>query len=236
MPITQTPAAITESRTAVPAYGVTNKRLTFIGDSTWPVVASTVSSLLTSYAVSGGPLDGCTIDKWGENGASLAAFMQDLVAFNFSALKALSPAPDIVCFGYGINSVRLGALTQAQFTAQLSSAIDQMVAAPSLAHTVFVMCTPNTFLTTEDGFHYIVPNSSAQAYAEILFNSYAVQAGRYPNVFVNDKQTRIFGRTCLPASVYMADQIHPNAAGQTAWTTDMLQNFLTQHIIDIAFP
>lgn len=237
MPLWQTPAAAYSVSTAPPAYGLTNKRITFVGDSTAPSVASTAAALLTSYAESGGPLDGCTLDYWGENGASLASYMDGDVTNDFAALQALDPAPDFVVFGYGVNSVRLGAFTQQQFTDALTAAIDQHVAAESLADTVFILKTPATFLTTDVGSAgYVSPNESAQAYSTILQNAYAAQVGRHPNVFLFDMPQRLFGRTSPALSNAMLDQIHPNAVGQTAWVVDLVRNFLTEHIIDAAFP
>lgn len=238
MGLTCTPSAILEVSTAVPTYGLNNLRITLLGDSTCPPVASGAGALFDSWILPGGPLAGCTVDQWGENGASLAAYMTGGVTHDFVALKALSPAPKIVFFGYGINSVRLGSLTQAQFTAQLSDAVDQHVAAPSLASTVFIMSTPNTFLSTDpSGNNWVQPSNAYQTYTDMLWTSYQAQIGRYRNVFVQDRQTRIFGRQCTAQSNYMINQIHADGSrGQPAWAYDLLRNFLTQHIIDVAFP
>lgn len=203
---------------------VSGKTVCFVGDSTTQN-ATSLFSWLTSYAqVAGGGLNGVTVLNYGENGASLEAFLSDSVTHGITA--TIAAKADLYVFCYGINSVRLGTDDLPTLEAAMDNAVNQIRA--GVPNADIVLWGPNCFLTTDVNSNgYVVPNSSAQAYSDILYNAYASKIGKWPNVAVLQKQDGVFGRVCPATSIYMTDQLHPNTLGQQE-ETHQLVNYIGQ--------
>jgi lysophospholipase L1-like esterase len=141
-----------------------------------------------------------------------------LSAGNYTLANLLVDLPDLVVFCFGINDVRAGGSSQAQLTADLTTAIQTI--RKSLPNTDIVLRMPNSFTTDDVGaLGYVIPNGSAQAYTDMMRQSYLSLIDRWPNVVVWDAMERIFGATCQTQAIngatwaLMADQIHPSNFG-----------------------
>lgn len=196
------------------AGGIAGKKLCLVGDSTTSNATALFNELGTTYKNPGEGLYGIgPILNFGENGASLAAFLSDIVGYGISA--TIAEQADLYVISYGINDVRLGYTSEDQLVALLVDAVDRIRAGAPNAD--IVLRVPNSLLTTDvDGFGFVQPNSNAQTYSTILHNAYLRLLNRWPNVVVFDAQEVVFGTVSLPASPLMINQLHPSSAGYTA--------------------
>jgi lysophospholipase L1-like esterase len=195
------------------AGGITGKTICFVGDSTTSN-ATALFDGLDKYSADGQPLHGVgAILNYGENGASLYAFLANQVVHGIDATLAANA--DLYVIGYGINDVRLGNTTEDQLVAMLTDTVDRIRAEVPNADIVLRM--PNSLLTTDvNGYHYVQPNESAQAYSTLLHDAYLRLENRWSNVVVLDTQDIVFGTESLPSSPFMTDQLHPSADGYVA--------------------
>jgi len=121
----------------------------------------------------------------------------------------------LIVFKYGVNDARIGTYANAAaFTANLIIAIKSMrerfPGVPIIAE------TPNSFLSVDTvGSGFVVPNSSAQAYSDIMRDGYLAIMGLFPDVVVHNTRDVVFSNTALPNSIMMTEQIHPTGLGQT---------------------
>jgi hypothetical protein len=183
---------------------------------------STVSNALyffqqfDSFTRAGGPLAGLNpsnVLNFGNNGASLAALLAGQGPHPIEAVIAAQPDL-LIMRGPLINDVRLGQTDLAQAEQLLIDALDRITAGSP--NTDILLTTENSLLTTDvDGYHYVQPNSAAQPYTDILHDAVLAMSGRYPHVAVYDIMALEYGTTCQPSSPLMANQLHPNQAGQT---------------------
>lgn len=146
----------------------------------------------------------------GANGNTLSQFLINKQP-GYGLDAAIAAQGDLYVFSYGVNDVRAGSTDQSELITMLRQAIDGLRNAVTNAD--FLLWIPATFLLTDFGQHYVVPNSAAQAYSDILRNAYRAIADEWPNVAVFDSQAKIFGEVSLAANPLMQDQIHPSPDG-----------------------
>jgi lysophospholipase L1-like esterase len=170
---------------------------------------------LDSYTTAPGLLAGlnaANVLNLGNNGASLAALLDGQGPFPIDAVIAAQPDL-LIIRGPLINDVRLGATNLQQAEQLLTAALDRIRAGSP--RTDILLTTENSLLTTDVGGRgYVQPNAAAQQYTDIMHDAVMAMAGRYPNVEVYDIMSIEYGQTCQAASPLMADQLHPNEAGQ----------------------
>lgn len=216
--------------------GTSGKTVVFAGDSTTAFATAMLGScaqpgpcttgyLYTNGQQTGQFLSGTTILNQGNNGLSLAGFLQGgLGAFPYASLVAANPT--LIVFCYGINDVRLGTTSQAQLIALLQQFLDQIHI--DLPNADILLWGPNTLLDCNcSGMNYVQPTASAQSYSDILYNSYAAfksNGGGYANVGVLQKQDLVtFTRfTSTVITPYMQDELHPNVGPSTKQTSGQL--------------
>ncbi|MHC1758332.1 MAG: SGNH/GDSL hydrolase family protein [Negativicutes bacterium] len=211
-----------------------SRSIAIVGDSTsdktmvspLPPAVEIYNQVEKYYINSGDGLGGCTILDFGAAGNKLSDFLADTNAPSKGITAAIAAHADMYIISYGINDVRNGALTLAQFKALLVTAVETILAQTS---GYILLRTPNGFLsdTREAETGWVSPGGSEQTYADLLYNAYDYFRNRYNRVEVIDMQTRIFGRTVntLANSPYMQDKIHPNETGYKA-IADELAEFL----------
>ena len=165
----------------------------------------------TPFTPDSGRVSGAILD-FGSKGAALSVLLN--TTGPFSATGVCNLAPDLLIVrGPLINDVRLGQVDLAKAELLEKKALDQFAScAPS---TAILLTTENSLLTSDTGQHWVQPNGSAQQYTDILHDAVISMTGKYPNVQVVDVMTAVYGRACPPSSPLMANQLHPNAAGQT---------------------
>ncbi len=196
--------------------GFAGKRLVFWGNST---VSNAVYFFdqLNRHAVPGGALEGLNplqVMNYGSNGASLAALLNGQGAYPVSSVIAAHPDL-LVIRGPLINDVRGGRTTLAQAIALLDTALQQIRAASP--RTAILLTTENSLLNADPGGQgFVQPAAAAQQYTDILHAAVMAFDGRYPNVEVVDIMAALYGTTSPQTSPWMADQLHPNEAGQRA--------------------
>jgi hypothetical protein len=158
-------------------------------------------------------LDPSDVLNYGNDGASLAALLAGLGPYPIAAVIAAQP--DLLIMRSPlINDVRLGQTDLAQAKQLLREALDQITAGSP--NTDILLTTENSLLTTDVGGHgYVQPNSAAQQYTDILRQAVLAMTGLYAHVEVYDIMALEYGTTCQASSPLMADQLHPNQAGQT---------------------
>jgi len=205
------PAASSPALSHWLAGGVAGKTICFVGDSTTSNATALFDQLDGKFSAEDEPLHGVgPLLNFGENGASIYAFLANQVVHGIAA--TIAAHADLYVISYGINDVRLGNTNEDQLAAMLTDAVNKIRAAVPTADIVLRM--PNSLLSQDiNGYHYVSPNSSAQAYSTLLREAYLRLADQWPNVVVLDTQQLVFGTESLPTSLFMADQLHPSAVG-----------------------
>lgn len=193
--------------------GLTGKTICFVGDSTTSNATPLFNELNNFYMKEGEPLHGVSsILNYGENGASLSAFLSNSVTYGITA--ALSAQADLYVISYGINDVRLGQATEDQLVYMLKRTVFLIQA--SVPNSDIILRMPNSLLSDDiNGYGYVQPNANAPVYSTILRNAYKRLENKWDNVVVFDAQGLIFGRESPSSSVHMADQLHPSSSGYT---------------------
>ena len=195
--------------------GFAGKKLVVWGNST---VSNAVYFFqeFDSYSQANGPLAGLTpgnVLNYGNNGASLAALLAGEGPYPIDAVIAAQPDL-LIMRGPLINDVRLGQTDLAQAEQLLTDALDRIAAGSP--NTDILLTTENSLLTTDvGGYGWVQPNAAAQQYTDILHDAVLAMSGRYAHVAVYDIMALEYGTICQPSSPLMANQLHPNAAGQT---------------------
>lgn len=204
--------------------GIKGKTICFFGDSTISN-ATTFFSRLAFWSQSGGPLEGATIINYGENGATLDAFLKDQVTHGITATIAANA--DLYVMGYfGINDVRLAATDQPSLENRMVACIERLRCGPKKAPIIFK--SGNTLLTTDPtGSGFVSPLASAQAYSDLMTAAGINMSDRWPDVVYWPNRFTVYGNTCLPVSSMMTDILHPDAAGQTLDADDFVGRFFT---------
>ncbi len=169
-----------------------------------------------TFTAPGGPLAGLSpvnVLNYGNNGASLAALLAGQGPYPIDAVIAAQPDL-LIMRGPLINDVRLGQTDLAQAEQLLIQALDRITTGSP--NTDILLTTENSFLTTDvGGYNWVQPNSDAQLYTDIMHDAVMAMSGRYVHVAVYDIMALEYGTTCQPSSPLMANQLHPNQAGQT---------------------
>jgi lysophospholipase L1-like esterase len=193
--------------------GPSGKTICFLGDSTTAVAPNFHERLRTVHCAPGGVLAGCETLNYGDDGSTLAAFLTDTREHGITV--AIAAKADLYVLCYGLNDVRREPLTMTQFQARIIDAVERLRA--GVPHADILLRTPNPMLSANTSYYvYLQPDESAQAYTDLLSDAYLRLAGRWPNVQVWDAMTEVFGAESTPTSPLMADQLHPNAAGEIA--------------------
>ena len=207
------------------AGGIAGKTICFVGDSTTSNATALFDELNGKFSASGEPLhDVGAILNFGENGASLYAFMADQVVHGLTATVA--ERADLYVISYGINDVRLGNTTEDQLVSMLIETVNRV--RTDIPSADIVLRMPNSLLSEDvNGYRYVQPNANAQAYSTLLRDVYLRLQNEWPNVVVIDTQQLVFGTQSLPASLFMADQLHPSATGYV---------LLAQALVDVIGP
>lgn len=159
-------------------------------------------------------LDPQRILNYGNNGASLAALLDGQGPYPVDAVIA-AQADLLIIRGPLINDVRFGTTTLEQAIAMLRAALDRIRAGSP--GTPILLTTENSLLSTDPGgFGWVQPASQAQHYTDILRAAVLAFDGVYPDVKVFDVMALEYGVTSPATSPLMANQLHPNQAGQEA--------------------
>lgn len=218
-----TPAALTEvAAQFTPSLakwlkgGISGKKIVLVGDST----TSNATALFTRLAYHqqvGGLLEGTTILNYGNNGATVDAFMADGVTYGITA--AIAAAADVYVFCYGINNVRLGSDNATTLEPKIKAAIDALRA--GVPTTCILLREPNTFLTTDPtSSGFVSPLGSAATYSGYLGTVYNNLANYRPDVVLLSTRRLVFNTTPATSGM-MQDIIHPNDTGYIA-TADVI--------------
>ncbi len=209
--MSQTPASDPLARWR--ANGPDGKTICFLGDSTTAVALNFHERLRTVHCVPGGALAGAKTLNYGDDGSTLSAFLSDTREHGITPAIAVQADLYILC--YGLNDVRREPLTLGQFRARIAEAVDQLRAGAPNAD--ILLRTPNPMLSRNTSYYvYLQPDESAQTYTDLMRNAYIGLRGCWPNVLIWDAMAEIFGTRSLPTHPFMADQLHPNAAGEIA--------------------
>lgn len=196
------------------SQGLSGKTICMVGDSTTSNASALFDELTKFYMKEGEALYGvASISNFGENGASLSAFLSDAVLHGITA--TIAKQADLYVISYGINDVRLGLTTEGQLVDLLKKVVNRLRAGAPNADIVLRM--PNSLLSSNiNGYNFVQPNAKAQDYSTLLRNAYLRLENQWNNVVIIDTQDLIFGRDSLPTSLYMSDQLHPSPAGFVA--------------------
>ena len=198
--------------------GPNGKTICFLGDSTTAVAPNFHERFRTVHCAPGGALAGVTTLNYGDDGSTLAAFLSDTRDHGITV--AIAAQSDLYVLCYGLNDVRREPLSMERFQERIAEAVIQLRAGALNAD--ILLRTPNPMLSQNTSYYaYLQPDESAQAYTDLMRHAYLGLTGRWPNVLVWDAMAEIFGAESLPTHPFMADQLHPNAAGEIA-TADAL--------------
>jgi len=178
--------------------------------------ASIYDNRVSRYA--GAPMYKVTNGAFGSNGNTAANFLASVgnTAINLGFEQVVSFAPNLIIYSYGINDVRLGATTQAQLEAIISSTVEAFQT--RLPNTDIILRMPNHLcydsvtltLYLGAGTTY----AQTQSRSDALRLAYRAMIAKYPNVYVLDTQSgegAIFSEKVPTATnIYMSDCLHPN--------------------------
>jgi lysophospholipase L1-like esterase len=212
-----------------------NAKVAFVGDSTSIEPGTSLFARLRSFHTAvgeglGGMVgDTAHIISGGNNGQSCTSWITNVPGTGYTYSQLLADAPDLVVFSFGLNDVRTGISNLAALTADLTTAVHMI--RRGLPNTDIVLRMPPS-LTTDDvnGNGWVVPNSSAQAYTDIMRNAYLSLVNRWPNVVVWDAMNRVFGPICRAKFTgsygLMFDQLHPSQFGYNQIDDDLVANVI----------
>ncbi len=204
------------------ANGPSGKTICFLGDSTTAVALNFHERFRTIHCAPGGALAGAAALNYGVDGSTLAAFLADTREHGIT--PAIAARADLYVLCYGLNDVRREPLTLEQFQSRIGEAVDRLRAGTPSAD--ILLRTPNPMLSQNTSYYvYLQPEESAQTYTDLMRTAYLGLQNRWPNVLVWDAMTEVFGAESIPTHPLMADQLHPNAAGEIA-LADALVNLI----------
>lgn len=208
------------------ANGPNGKTICFLGDSTTAVAPNFHERLRTVHCVPGGALAGAETLNYGDDGSTLAAFLSDTREHGIT--PAIAANADLYVLCYGLNDVRREPLTTGQFRDRIAETVDRLRA--GVPNTAIVLRTPNPMLAQNTSYYvYLQPDESAQRYTDRMRAAYLDLQGRWPNVLVWDAMAEVFGVESLPTHPLMADQLHPNAAGEIALADALVRVIAPKH-------
>jgi len=195
------------------AGGPNGKTICFLGDSPTAVAPNFHERFRTVHCAPGGALAGARTLNYGDDGSTLAAFLADTREHGITT--AITSQADLYVLCYGLNDVRRESLTTEQFRNRVAEAVERLQTGVPDAD--ILLRTPNPILSQNTSYYiYLQPGESAQAYTDLMRDAYLGLQGTWPNVLVWDAMAEVFGAESLPTHPYMADQLHPNAAGEIA--------------------
>jgi lysophospholipase L1-like esterase len=195
------------------AGGPAGKTICFLGDSTTAVAPNFHERFLTVHCAPGGVLAGANTLNYGDDGSTLAAFLTD--SREHGITPAIAAQADLYVLCYGLNDVRREPLTTEDFQLRIVEAVERLRAGVPKAD--ILLRTPNPMLSQNSSYYvYLQPDESAQEYTDRLRDAYLGLQDRWPNVLVWDAMAEVFGAQSVPTHPRMADQLHPNAAGEIA--------------------
>ncbi|WP_177237853.1 GDSL-type esterase/lipase family protein [Paenibacillus sp. 1_12] len=194
------------------------KVIDFVGDSTTESAPAMFKRFLEQYAVTGGALQGVTINNRGASGNTLHNFVNDNTANGNSLGKVIKDNADLYIISYGINDIRRSSTTGAsgptQIKADLKTTIDRLLKETKGS---ILLRTPNTFLSRNPVDSVLVsPIENAQLYSDQLWGIYESFKDYSDRVDVIDIPSLVFGRKAMPEHILMQDILHPNDAGYQA--------------------
>jgi len=213
---------------ANPAYlekwfsgGTRGKKIVLVGDSTTDFAYGLNRVLTNYYARAGRELEGASVLNYGVNGQTLATWQADTTS-RYGSTSTAAQNADLYVLSYGINDVRLGAMSEDTLVTNLSTAVDTLRANGT---STVLLRMPPTFTTTDTGaLGFVSPNGSAQAYSTLLRNAY-IRTAAAKGCALLDTQALVYGLTSKSdtQSPYMLNQIHPNDAGNTAVAVELVK-------------
>lgn len=202
------------------AGGPSGKTICFLGDSTTAVAPNFHERFQTVHCAPGGVLAGAFTLNYGDDGSTLAAFLTD--AREHGITPSIAAQADLYVLCYGLNDVRREPLTTEQFRDRIAESVDLLRAGVPTAD--IVLRTPNPMLSQNTSYYvYLQPGESAQVYTDRMRNAYLGLRNRWPNVLVWDAMAQVFGFESVATHPLMADQLHPNAAGEIALADALAQ-------------
>lgn len=196
-----------------------------------PVTTLTPGSALSIYAGSNsyvkgnlaypsGPYYNVKHYNFGENGQTLANFVNGLAANSVNTIAAVNP--NLVILSYGINDVRLGATSKDALKSLLTTAVTAVQA--KLPSAEIILRMPNSLMydAANTNGYIDAPTSLAkvQSYSDILRLAYRELIGVFNNCYILDTQKGdggIFPEGVQSAvGTFMADALHPSGSGYAA--------------------
>lgn len=189
-------------------------RMCFDGDSTTQVAGQMWTTITDQLVRPGGEWAGATVLNNGSNGQTIEGRMST----DMNTIYSFNPNVTISC--WLINDVRLGARDLSQCTANLNTYRGLLRTNVPLSDVV--MWGPNAMQKNDpQGYGYVVPLASAQAYTDIMRNAYAnMTLGA--NTASLQKQDAT-GSVCIDNSIYMQDILHPSNTGQSVNLAPLIQ-------------
>lgn len=192
------------------------KKVVLYGDSTIEMAIDMWNYIANYEQKTGDAFYGVNMVNGGTSGVTVDTLFNSVgqITKDFAWLKAQNP--DLIVLHCGLNDVRVNTYSRAQLSANLAAGVAKIRAQIPAADVV--LWTQNSMLTTDPGGNnYVVPLASAQQYTTRIYDAYNDQVGTVPNGMISvDGMTTPFSQTCPATSIYMADTLHPNQAGQEA--------------------
>ncbi|NUO55523.1 MAG: SGNH/GDSL hydrolase family protein [Hamadaea sp.] len=204
------------------AGGIRGKKLVLVGDSTTEY-AYGFNRALANYTRPGQPLDGVGILNYGWNGQTLVAW--DSATSRYGKAGTIATAADLFVFSYGINDIRLGAMSEDTLTAKVIQAVTDLRA--GVPGCTVLLRTPPSFTTSDTGgFAQISPQTpaAAQAYSDLMRNAYR-RAAAATDCPLLDTQALVYGTKSVAdtKTPLMLNQIHPNDAGNVLVARELVR-------------
>lgn len=195
------------------AGGPDGKTICFLGDSTTAGAVNFHERFRAVHCAPGGAVAGAMTLNYGDGGSTLAAFLTDTREHGIT--PAIDTQADLYVVCYGLNDVRREPLTTSQLQERIAEAVERLRTGVPSAD--ILLRTPNPVLSQNTSYYiYLQPDESAQVYTDRMRAAYLGLQHRWPNVLVWDAMAEVFGTDSLPRHPLMADQLHPNAAGEIA--------------------
>lgn len=182
----------------------------WVGDSTVFNAAGLMGNLNARLGT-GCPFENVTMNYANSGGGATIAFIRT----NYLP-AAIAAVPTMIVFTGGLNDeiLNVPGSTQAQMVTDLAAVIANIRSGSP--NTVIILRMPNSLTSDNYGALGYVDGTdvaNAQIYTDAMRAAYLSFVGQYPNVYVWDTMSRVFGTTCVPGAgnPKMADMLHPSS-------------------------